>query len=368
MPLSCLDERNWKIQAFDLNDEEWLQLKTRNRKFGGLRMPCCDAEVVLKQSKLGTRFFAHRRGACLTSKEGEEHRQLKLIAVDVARGCGWEAHTEVPGIAPSGEKWIADVLATKGSTRIAIEVQWSAQTSAETLRRQKLYMESGVRGLWLLRQPGFPIMRELPAVCVGGDLNEGFYALLPYRGAKVTRNDRIKRSGWKSVIPMRDLLHAAFTQRLKWGLVTEIGAGAEAEVFVAESDCDQCGVITDIVAGVDLIIAGSRFDFSLRDFTGCKGLVSQFFRELSAEYELRHIKVRYSRAMGERYLSNGCSGCDRLIGDFYLGNYREQAKVVYRFPVELTDQWLDLIKSSDSFDEDAPEWWVLDAASVVPKV
>lgn len=368
MPLSCLDERNWKIQAFDLNDEEWLQLKTRNRKFGGLRMPCCDAEVVLKQSKLGTRFFAHRRGACLTSKEGEEHRQLKLIAVDVARDCGWEAHTEVPGIAPSGEKWIADVLATKGSVRIAIEVQWSAQTSAETLRRQKLYRESGVRGLWLLRQPGFPVMQQLPAVCIGGDLDEGFYALLPYRGAKVTRNDRINRSGWKSVIPIKDLLHAAFSQRLKWGLVTEIGAGAEAEVFVAESDCDQCGVITDIVAGVDLIIAGSRFDFSLRDFTGCKGLVSQFFRELSAEYDLRHIKVRYSRAMGERYLSNGCSGCDRLIGDFYLGSYREQAKVVCRFPVELTDEWLDLIKSSDSFDGEAPEWWVLDAASVVPKV
>lgn len=368
MPLSCLDERNWKIQAFDLNDEEWLQLKTGNWKFGGLRMPCCDAEVVLKQSKLGTRFFAHRRGACLTSKEGEEHRQLKLLAVNVARGCGWEAQTEVPGIAPSGEKWIADVLATKGSVRIAIEVQWSAQTNSETLRRQKLYRESGVRGLWLLRQPGFPVMRELPAVCVGGDLNEGFYALLPYRGAKVTRNDRINRSGWKSVIPMKDLLQAAFSQRLKWGLVTEIGAGAEAEVFVAESDCDQCGVITDIVAGVDLIIAGSRFDFSLRDFTGCKGLVSQFFRELSAEYELRHIKVRYSRAMGERYLSNGCSGCNRLIGDFHLGSYREQAKVVCRFPVELTDQWLDLIKSSDSFDGEVPEWWVLDAASVVPKV
>lgn len=286
----------------------------------------------------------------------------------MARACGWEAQTEVPGIAPSGEKWIADVLATKGSVRIAVEVQWSAQTSSETLRRQKLYRESGVRGLWLLRQPGFPAMRELPAVCIGGDLNEGFYALLPYRRAKVTRNDRIKRSGWKSVIPMRDLLHAAFTQRFKWGLITEIGEGAEAEVFVAESDCDQCRVITDIVAGVDLIIAGSRFDFSLRDFTSYKGPVSEFFREISAEYELRHIKVRYSRAVRERYLSNGCSGCDRLIGDFHLVSYREHAKVVCRFPVELTDEWLDLIKSSDSFDREAPEWWVLDTSSVVPKI
>lgn len=363
MPLSCLDHSGSKIQAFDLDAEQWKALKAHNRQSGDLRMPCCEAGVVLKQSKRGTRFFAHKKvGLCLTADESEEHRQLKLIAVEAARSCGWHAETEVPGVSPSGEPWRADVLATKGNAKVAIEVQWSGQVDEETLRRQQRYRDSGVRGLWLIRQPGFPVIEELPAVCIGGTIEDGFHALLPYQWRRMTRNDRQSRQGWKSVLPMLEFLSAAFNRRLRWGRITEIGAHAEAEVFVAEADCEHCGVITDIIVGIDLKIAGERVDVSLLDLTPYDSLIREVRGHLPQGFDQSPLKVRYSRTRNERYLSNGCSGCDRLYGDFYLAGYRNEAAVACRFPISLTGDWLQLVQASDDWEDGEPEWWLLPAS------
>ena len=114
------------------------------------------------------------KGTCVYAPETEEHHYLKRAVMIAARKNGWKAQTEVKGVTPSGEEWIADVLAQKGKYKIAIEIQWSGQTNEETLRRQQRYKESGIRGLWMLRQPGFPVTRDLPAICIGGDLKEGF--------------------------------------------------------------------------------------------------------------------------------------------------------------------------------------------------
>lgn len=169
-----------KYQSFDLADEQWRALQVENKRARHLRMPCCSAEVTLKRSRLGTQFFAHKAvGACTTAPETETHLRLKRMAVEVARANGWTANTEAPGMSPSGEPWKADVLAQKGRSKVAIEVQWSSQANDEILRRQERYKESGIRCLWLLRQPRFPITRELPAACIGGSLEQGFLALIP---------------------------------------------------------------------------------------------------------------------------------------------------------------------------------------------
>jgi len=359
MPLSCLSQSGQRFQAFDLNADQWEALKAHNRQSGDLRMPCCDAGVVLKQSKRGTRFFAHKKvGPCLTADESEEHRQLKMLAVEAARSCGWQAETEVPGISPSGEPWRADVLVTKGNAKVAIEVQWSGQVDDDTLRRQQRYRDSGVRGLWLLRQPGFPVIEELPAVCIGGTIEEGFHALLPHQWARMTRNDRQSRQGWKAVLPMHEFLTAAFNRRLKWGRITDIGAQAEAEVFVAEADCEHCGVITDIIVGIDLNVAGERVDVSLLNLTPYDSLIRVVRDHLPPSFDQTHLKVRYSRTRNERYLSNGCSGCDRLYGDFHLAGYRNEATVACRFPVTLSGDWLQLVQESDGWEDAEPEWWL----------
>ena len=164
---SCLNNHDGKsLLAFDLTPTQWDQLRADNLQEKHLSMPCCNAGVVLKTSKLDTRFFAHKRiGDCAVTGETEHHLKLKTIAVEVARSFGWIAETEVSGKTPSGEEWIADVLATKGDAKVAIEIQWSPQTPDETLRRQHRYADSGVRCLWLVRQnlrDGFWGTQELP--------------------------------------------------------------------------------------------------------------------------------------------------------------------------------------------------------------
>lgn len=179
MPLRCLGPDDHSIQSFDLTDAEWSALRSDKSRAGLLRMPCCDAEVVMKTSARGLNFFAHKsRGPCRSGPEAEEHLALKLLAVAAARRAGWDCSTEARGASPSGEAWTADVLAQKGRHKIAIEVQLSSQTNEEILRRQERYRQSGVRCLWLVRQPGIPVSKDLPAACVSGDIATGFEARL----------------------------------------------------------------------------------------------------------------------------------------------------------------------------------------------
>ena len=362
MPLSCLDRSGAKIQAFDLHDDEWDVLKVHNRQLSHLRMPCCDEGVVLKRSKRGTRFFAHKKiGICLSADEREEHRQLKMLAVEAARLCGWCAETEVSGVSPLGEHWRADVLATKRNAKVAIEVQWSGQTDNETLRRQQIYKTSGVRGLWLLRQPSFPVAEDLPAVCIGGTITDGFQALLPFRSMEMTRSDRLEQRGWKNSVPMQEFLIAAFSQRLKWGRVTEIGANASAEVLVADAGCEKCGCITDIIVGINVEIAGQRFDVSLLDLTPYDVLIRELLSHLPPNFDQSHLKVRYSHTRKEHYFSNGCLGCDRIFGDFYLAGYRNEATIACQFPIGPNSDWWKLIRERETEELGEPEWWLIPA-------
>lgn len=360
MPVSCLDEMEQKIQAFDLNSDEWAALRVENRKRRHLRMSCCGSPVVLKKSRRGTQFFAHTKiGRCLTADEREEHRVLKEMVVQVARNCGWAAEAEVAGTSPDGEKWRADVLATKGTVKVAIEIQWSGQIDEETLRRQERYRRSGVRGLWLLRQPEFPMSKDLPAVCIGGNLDYGFRALLPHWWGSMSRADRREMKGWKSNLPMHEFVRAALSERLKWGRVTDVAKAGIAKVVVAEADCEECGVVTDIILGVDLVIADETIEVSLRDLTGFEALIEQLRSKLPETFDQEHLKLRYSRTLRERYLSNGCSGCDRLHGDFFMPGYRNEARVLCEFPVSLSGGWSQLIQESDDWGDGEPEWWII---------
>jgi hypothetical protein len=138
MPLRYLGPDGQSIQSFDLPEADWLALQQENRRSRQLRMPCCDACVVMKTSTRGLRFFAHKsRGPCQSAAETEVHLALKTLAAQAARRAGWTCSTEASGSSPSGETWTADVLAHKGQAKVAIEIQWSAQTNQESLYRQE---------------------------------------------------------------------------------------------------------------------------------------------------------------------------------------------------------------------------------------
>ena len=167
MSLSCKHGET-TLYSFDFDAPGWAGLKASNASEKNLRMTCCDEHVTLKTSKLGTQFFAHKcRGECSSAAETAEHLFVKACIAKAIKGTEWEVSTEQRGQAPDGSVWVADVMASRGAHRIAFEMQWSAQSSDETARRQEQYRSSGVRGLWLFRHPSaVQVSKDIPSLHV----------------------------------------------------------------------------------------------------------------------------------------------------------------------------------------------------------
>ena len=253
MPLRCLDDADRSLDASLLTTPEWTALTATNRHVRHLRTTCCGAPLVLKTSRLGTRFFAHLAlGGCSSGDEGPEHLHLKAMSVAAARADGWTAEAEVSGATPAGEPWRADVLATKGRHRIAIEVQWSPQADDVTRARQARYAASGVRGLWLFRQ-AVTADADVPAVRVRGSLTTGLTIL---------------------GLSAADFLAAVFDRRLRFGF--PVGTTAEAIVAGSVARCwgADCGALVRVVTAVDLTAGGSRCHLPVGDLGATPALLA----------------------------------------------------------------------------------------------
>ena len=238
MPLRCIDDYGISIEAHERTPEEWAALKDDRRIRRHLTMPCCQSQAIPKTSNLGTQFFAHKaRGNCPWKHETEVHRHLKALALRVARSSGWNAQTEESGTTPDGEKWIADVFAQNDDKKIAIEIQWSGQTNEETLRRQHKYRQSGVTGIWLLRQPDFPVSRDLPAAYIGGSLEKGLKLFLP-RHKYMTRSNRPKLEDWSQIFTPEMFLVSVFENRLQFGIPD--GTRFKLDILAIPSICTEC--------------------------------------------------------------------------------------------------------------------------------
>lgn len=351
MPLRCLDSRTGEsVVAFDIVAADWQQLRARNRIDDYLRMPCCSASAVLKTSKNGVQFFAHKvQGPCQTAPETESHLQLKRMAVEAARANGWNADLEVSGLDSEGQQWTADVLASRENHKVAVEIQWSGQSPEETLARQARYKRSGIRGLWLLRQPGFPVSRELPAACIGGDIVSGFVALIPDH-QRLTAADRKYLERWRQWLPMDEFLHAVFQKRFQYGL-PENGR-MTTTITLANLDCwhPSCKKETTIISAVTLQVGPLRFNLSVPDFTGREPLLREVALHLERRSDIGPIKARWSQTQRRAYLSNGCRHCDRLVGE----HFEHRADRLYEIKAgsadKLTPEWIEAISAVDPDD------------------
>jgi Competence protein CoiA-like family len=213
----------------DLSAEAFTAL----RAAPGLTMTCCAAGAVPKHSVRGLPFFAHAaRGLCEAAGESELHVQAKADILRAARAAGWTADVEVPGQAPGGKRWRADVLCVRGRQRVAFEVQRSGITLSILHARQALYRASGVRGFWLMRthyralSQAQPWQMETPAVylddqrevpTLGIDLTTftqaalgGHLALFPRLGSAVDVNVSVDRLRCYRCLRHPQLVRAAF--------------------------------------------------------------------------------------------------------------------------------------------------------------
>jgi Competence protein CoiA-like family len=337
MPLRCVGPSGQSIQSFDLPEAEWLALRLENRRSRQLRMPCCDASVVMKTSTRGLNFFSHKsRGPCQSAPETEAHLALKTLAAQAARRAGWTCETEVSGSSPSGETWAADVLACKGQAKIAIEIQWSGQTNEESRYRLERYRQSGVRCLWLFRRRGFPVSEDFPAACIGGDIATGFEAHLD-----------------KQTMPLDEFLDAVLARRLRYGI--PVGAKAVVRIQSGVIGCWKCGVVTRIVTFIEVFVGPHRFQLRVSDLTDFPDLWASCQDRIPKGSSIGVIKPRYSKTQERSYLSNGCNDCDALIGEHFEHRaWYDEAATLAEFQITISEIWREAI------DPDEHGWAVFE--------
>lgn len=329
MALRCIDTHSGKsIHAFEFAPQEWQSLSVKNAFERHLRAPCCQAEIILRRSKLGTQHFVHRfRGACTSAPESEDHRQVKQVIVEAARANGWLAEAEVDGLSADREPWRADVLLSKGAARIAIEVQWSKQSQEATARRQSRYASSGVRGLWLFRQLRFDTSKDIPAVRVSGAPRDGYEVFVP-------------TGAGEQALPLASFITAALNRQYRFGL--PLGAPADVAIRCGNMDCYKCGVETPIITGLDIEIGPHKLSATISELDNCPDLVRQALQMIPGDITLGRITHRYSREAGSRYLSNGCAHCGALIGAHYEYQAWDRQDIVARFRTVVDDRMRQL--------------------------
>lgn len=346
------------LHAFDLDEEAWQALKGSAEQKSRLVMPCCRTRAVPKTSSRGRHFFAHHRPAenCpYTASESEAHRALKHAAVIGARRAGWHAETEVSGSDGDGHEWRADVLASRGKVRVAVEVQLAPMTMDELRRRQSAYRSAGVRGLWLHRYPRrgrsglrFEDRDECQAIPVfalqGGD--EG-WSVLGHEPAT--------------------FVEKVLTGHLVFGLRPGMPATVEIETRTVECWGRKCGAKYQVVSEIAVRVGHTSTPLRLHELTPWSDPGREIIRELSKHPAIGPVKMRYSATVRRRYLSVGCPRCDRIFGKHYALLLFDTPipPETPRFETTLTPGWVRALDEDECY---RLGWVLLDEPLSAPSI
>jgi len=117
-------------------------------------LPVCGFQAFPRQSRTGLRHFVHRTGTGCADHPGETPGTWRPRRSSSRRPCrpgGTRSRNSRarPRPGEQGPGWVADVLATSGRRRVALEVQWSRQSLQRYRERQKAYQDSDMRAIWL---------------------------------------------------------------------------------------------------------------------------------------------------------------------------------------------------------------------------
>ncbi len=357
MPLKCLKSKE-HIYSFNLGEDEWDLLRLENKKTDCLATECCGSKVVLKTSKLGTRFFAHaRKGICKTAPESAEHILAKIEIVEGIRRTSWVATAEHKD--SEGGNWQADVLATKNKSRIAFEVQWSRQTLAETNKRHIRYKASGVRDVWLFKQYDFRSDKDLPAFQIRYDEQQNSFDV--YIPSPLNRFSLHKdKYSLFPPIPIRDFVEGCLTGKLKFA--PAIGSIIPLNVLMAERLCKRCkrntNIVTELTFCISEVFQGC-FDLNASIHTrGIEKWLPEWLPDkLLKSKRVGKLKFRKSFMEVENhatYFSNGCFHCDGIQPRYYEnGLYHEEqqlAKVDILFTEEMAAMFSEVFTAYWWFD------------------
>jgi len=301
MPLKAKIEGKAVI-SIGLSDDEWDNLKKVARfSKSSIKLLCCDSSPYLRISKLGTKHFVHKtKNNCNWKPESIDHLRLKEIIFNVCKENGWNVETEY-----SFNNWIADIFATKGTTKLAFEIQLSRQTDEETKRRQEKYRKDGINGIWFFRYipQSLKVDNENPAFKL--IKKDGNYFL------------SIGLNEIEIGTAIKNFLDGDIEYRKK----LTYKKNQIAQIFKFEMKCWRCGKIIPVISVYSYYISHCGHELcntSISDEDLGMEIASLQKKGLKELNDLAPIEKRYSKTMGNSYYSNGCKFCGAIVGEWFL--------------------------------------------------
>ena len=329
MPLRALQGET-NVLAYEKTAVEWEEIKQTYRE-KDLRMPCCSTIAIPKTSHLGNHFFSHHtKGNCASAGESLKHIYIKTLIAKAAIDVGWRAITEFRGTSPSGSQWVADVYCTKGDEARVIEVQLSGQTPEEFNRRQRMYVESGVKSLWLASR--FNRNRLEPSL----DLPVFELEMISDRSVPMIKEFEVS---------LPEFVNLALSGRLRW-------KKDQITLLYAEDECWSCKAAIRKIRGWKRSGAEENTDALLLDAK----LLSDI-RKVVGNDALRDLGlcvIKFSESESEDLAvplhCNTCPHCGVLQNNWArmvkAGANPRFGEVTYTVPKESTGQWRILPNST----------------------
>lgn len=337
MAFSCI-KNDKTIYSFEYSLKDWINLKEDGDST--FKMTCCDNRAILKTSKLGTQFFAHKAKPktddCSTGGETPEHIHIKYLVSKKLFECGWNVKVEKRGVSSQGDVWIADIYAEKDKAKIAIEVQWSRQSFVETKRRQQVYKDSGVRCAWLLRSSSVRDKdaiigdflyrtKSVPVFSIYKSKKESDSVYKVYNVCKtVTKEslsvDPLIQTGLELENFVEKLVSSKIQFRRKYSDTSKL------TLDIVRMQCWSCKRLTNTVMKVRFrnTLYGIEHDYSniSQSVDECDSRTIDLINDSFAErYNFSPLRSRYSKTVDDNYIANSCTYCDALMGRHFLKSW-----------------------------------------------
>lgn len=321
MPLIALVD-GVRTVSVDLSPEEWDLLSGRRKaRKAVVTLIGCEQPGFLRRSKTGLPHFVHKAAGDCTSHEPEtaEHRAAKSVAYLAVRESGWSGDVEVPSRAGAHPDWIADVLATRGQVRVAIEIQWTRQDHDEFLRRQERYAADGVRAVWFARHTA-----HLPSAAD--------WALPIFPLVQGDDGSFLTTVG-SCTLGLGEAVRALLCGRIQFREMLTAREQPQRIVNVYEYDCYRCGKNCTIwhdtgeqfTSHCGEVVEEHR-GFALWDDDrpeADRDTAQRVRKAITDSGSLPRAAVvsqRYSRTIGDRYMAFSCPHCSALFGDWHVRN------------------------------------------------
>lgn len=268
----------------------------------------------------------------MENKNPKLHNLIQDKILTVCHDLNIEAKKEY-----KGKGWRADVFVFNENDPIAFEIQITPQSLNKTLLRQEKYSLAGVRGCWLFEKPIQKRYQERPDLPL-------FYVENQNEQLFVNLGDRRK-------ISILEFLTHFINDKIQFRNKAICKKNQIVELVFYDYDCWKCKKKNHLyyvnnpflsacnakIHAKEALWASNSMEYRHEIIQEAKKILSQ------QNLHLGDIKQRYSKTVGDSYMSFGCYNCDSIFGDFYildakLGIMYDDKKIIHKVGVEINEK------------------------------